>query len=810
MNPPRLFDKLPETTKKFLQQEQTDLEMKSVDDGVARYRRMRESQDHTAMTPEQDLLVSVLPHLIAGIEKTKRAAASGRALRGVHIWGMRLCSLPSDKLAIITLSTAINGVLNPEKSTYAAISRAIGAAVKAEREFSVLKKSAPDILQEWLRHTKRLDLKEWKRTGRAAYQRAKVAEMDGPWDQKTTTWVGSILLTTLIQFSDIIEHEMVMHKGRTVGRLKMRADLLDRLEKQHATFEVLRPVFYPMVVPPVRWADSDQGGYLHHRVPLMKRGRGNTDGTVPAAPLVRESIDLMGRTGWRVNEFIFRVADTIHKAGGGTGGIPTRENKPLPARPADIDSNPVALSEWKLEAAKVYGFNAEQVIRRGDVIRVLDIIRSMRGKSMFFPHQLDWRSRAYPVPAHVGPQAADLGRAIIEFDEGKPLGPSGMFWLTNHLANMLGVKGSFATRASEVLKRMTSSGPDSLSAWVDDPIRNTGWGDTEKYDDPFLLLAAAREYVNAKRSGDPTAYVSHLCVSLDGSCNGLQHLSAMGLDEIGGRAVNLIPSPEPQDIYSDVSAVVEIRVRADATANPSPDNPATQWVGRITRSTVKRSVMTTPYGVTQAGIRTQFIMDGHTDGMNGKFACAQYLKDVTYNAVGQVVIAARNIMDWLQSVAKQTAPINHGLSWITPAGFTVHQEYLITTTTVVRTLTQSITLRVPHRERIIDEAEQVRGTAPNFVHSFDAAHMHRTTVAAANRGVTHFGMVHDSFGTHAADMDTLRSVLREEFVAMYSEKDWLAEFKTSVEQATGLTLPDLPAKGHLNLQDVLRSPYVFN
>ena len=36
----------------------------------------------------------------------------------------------------------------------------------------------------------------------------------------------------------------------------------------------------------------------------------------------------------------------------------------------------------------------------------------------------------------------------------------------------------------------------------------------------------------------------------DGSCNGLQHYAALGRDEKGGQAVNLMPGPKPADVYT--------------------------------------------------------------------------------------------------------------------------------------------------------------------------------------------------------------------------------------------------------------------
>jgi DNA-directed RNA polymerase len=47
--------------------------------------------------------------------------------------------------------------------------------------------------------------------------------------------------------------------------------------------------------------------------------------------------------------------------------------------------------------------------------------------------------------------------------------------------------------------------------------------------------------------------VSGLPVAQDGSCNGLQHFSALLRDEIGGKAVNLIPGDVPEDVYQRIA-----------------------------------------------------------------------------------------------------------------------------------------------------------------------------------------------------------------------------------------------------------------
>lgn len=46
-----------------------------------------------------------------------------------------------------------------------------------------------------------------------------------------------------------------------------------------------------------------------------------------------------------------------------------------------------------------------------------------------------------------------------------------------------------------------------------------------------------------------------------GSCNGLQHYAALGLDAKGGAQVNLVPADKPGDVYTGVCNIVKQKVR---------------------------------------------------------------------------------------------------------------------------------------------------------------------------------------------------------------------------------------------------------
>jgi DNA-directed RNA polymerase len=110
---------------------------------------------------------------------------------------------------------------------------------------------------------------------------------------------------------------------------------------------------------------------------------------------------------------------------------------------------------------------------------------------------------------------------------------------------------------------------------------------------------------------------------MDGSCNGLQHYAALGRDTVGGKAVNLCAMDGPQDVYSGVMHEVIRRVAEeadrmvdfggddfDSLSNEQKkavvNNRSAKLVnGLIDRGVVKRTVMTSVYGVTYIVARNQ-------------------------------------------------------------------------------------------------------------------------------------------------------------------------------------------------------------
>ncbi len=81
---------------------------------------------------------------------------------------------------------------------------------------------------------------------------------------------------------------------------------------------------------------------------------------------------------------------------------------------------------------------------------------------------------------------------------------------------------------------------------------------------------------------------------------------------------------------------------------------------------------------------------------------------------------------------------------------------------------QTFTIHEQSQTSPVNSMKQSSAFPPNFVHSLDASHMMLTCVTCAANNIT-FASVHDSYWTHAGDVDEMSRILREAFVRLHSK-----------------------------------------
>jgi DNA-directed RNA polymerase len=65
--------------------------------------------------------------------------------------------------------------------------------------------------------------------------------------------------------------------------------------------------------------------------------------------------------------------------------------------------------------------------------------------------------------------------------------------------------------------------------------------------------------------------------------------------------------------------------------------------------------------------------------------------------------------------------------------------------------------------------KQASAFPPNFVHSLDATHMMLTAIECSRQDLT-FASVHDSYWTHACDIDEMSKVIRRTFIKLHDSE----------------------------------------
>jgi DNA-directed RNA polymerase len=524
-----------------------------------------------------------------------------------------------------------------------------------------------------------------------------------------------------------------------------------------------------------------------------------------------QALNLIQETPWKVNQQVLSVAQEVWDSKLPTQIFPLRD--PLVIPPFPKDQSEEVQKQWKRMAADIHNKNREIQGQRSLVCRTLEIAQKFsKEREIYFPHSFDFRGRVYPLPSGLSPQGADLSRGLLTFAHGKPIDDDvAEYWLAVHGANLWGEdKVSLDDR-----RQWVDDHAEMIISCALDPLNDRRWMDADKGEKAWQFLAWCVEWNSYLEQG--RGFLSHLPVSVDGSCNGIQHFSAMLRDPVGGAAVNLIPSDKPQDIYAIVAEIVRKYYQ-----NLGSDD-SQRWLKLgITRKLTKRPVMVLPYGGTRLGT-TEFVRDYVRECLNSGMqdpwpdkaskdgSCKQMATQI-WLAIGESVVAAREAMSWLRSSARAIQKAGHQhIEWTSPSGFPCLQRYH-------KTKSKTITMvfcGIPHCTKFHSDSKKPdrlrhrNAISPNVVHSLDASALVETVIKCSHSGITSFAAIHDSYGTHAADMDLLGHHLRQAFIEVHSRPALQVLHEQWSKAYPKAKLPDLPELGSLDLDVVLDSDFFF-
>lgn len=582
-----------------------------------------------------------------------------------------------------------------------------------------------------------------------------------------------------------------------------------------------------MVCEPDPWTSLGDGGYLTHRrkihSPLMslrhirseEKSRIRSEFTAENMPIVFEAGNYLQSMAFMLHKPTVEAMVRTLNDGGGVMGIPTKRG---PVKPPCPFPETWVKSEGTEEELQTFTMWKRSVVRyfeefsswKGHMREMgghIKVTTNHLDKPIWFPMYLDTRGRWY-YRGTPNPQGSDLAKAAIHYAEKKPLGARGLFWLKVHLANSYGFdKERFVDRAAWTDKHW----PDIERA-LDDPENHADvWG----IDSPWCMFSAAWELREAYRSGNPLTYCTGIIVHMDATCSGLQHFSALLRDPMGGQYVNLSDEMQcgpKQDIYNRVATMALAAMQRDLQSEDKDVAAMAAWwiATGIPRGMAKKPVMTFVYGATLRGT-SGFVRDYVYNETESRFPddslsykYCHYCAAKLFQGIAATVPSAEYAMNWLRNVAKDQ-PKGKRMQWKTPTGFLVQHDYQDHDEKRVRIRScgmEYVVVRYPNGGT--KPLQMQNAIAPNFVHALDASHLTLTALAMKKHGCSMVG-IHDSFGTHAANVDILHRVTRETFSNMYLNSNLLGEFLWDVE-----VLGEAPMRGTLNIQCVMDSEFFFS
>ncbi len=812
-----IWHKLTEEEKDIRIQSQISFEESMLDYGRSKYWREYDRAPDEGI-PEQELIDSSVRELQDSYQEwIDKVCSSARCPK----WLYPLIELGAKKMADVTMRAIVRNWFSSSYWGYNWQSNQIVPPL-AQSVASQIAQDALDIIgfqrakdnnrDEWLKQSK--FIKNWT-TKRCKAFSLKLEE-NVKLSVKNKHDFGHNMLR-IAAASNVIK--LVTHRtrrGKTFRNLltvEFHASVLKELHKRHEFLQNSALIYRPMLSRPVHHKLEYSGGYVNSKLrkPVVQRYKSNFFGEKPKdqkfsvpSQLVLDGLNSMMDTEWSINTRVYDVMKTLFENNSGVANLPYYSFEEFMYNeeyPKDGTKEQQAL--WCQKKEEAWGKWYKQEQSRGRMLVRLELAKDLIECGWFYHvYTCDFRGRAYTVCELLSPQSSDTDRGLIQFHTPQKLTERGRYWQKVNIANLFDQdKVSLDERV-----KWADDNFEMFTRIANDPYTNKEWLDSSpKKNKSFQRLAAIFDIV--REDG-----YSSIPVNIDGKCNGNQHWSAIMGDPVIAKLTGVSPEDEPHDLYQHVADnTTEYCVR-HKKENQWFENFLSYWNHKIERGVTKRSTMCEPYGITFYGIQRYIKEEGHLDWVS---------RDKRGGAIVELARAIKASLDlslqepnkgkeYLKSSVEEANKKNVHVKWTTPSGFkVVHYYNKQQRKRSLAALFNKKELVFYVRTNDVSPREATQAISPNFIHSLDAAHMFLTIdMIIKTHGPIDFCMIHDSYGSHANDVDIMRDCLRKTFADIHSENQ-LEIFKNQLEEQLGVELPPVPARGNFDITSVLESDYFF-
>lgn len=840
-------------------------EKEMIDSGVLRYyrgieRTQRKLDKNGVLVDIQDESntsygISMLRYFVLSVAKQINADCArmkGRPGRKPVAWEY-LSELKSETTAYITCKCIMDSISKTVKLTH--LVQRIAGKIEDNARFESFERDDKKYLQSTLKYIKNEKINNYKRKRKILVNSARKKE-DGTmewdvWPIKDKMHIGTACIEAFIKAtsdydnngsrikgSGIIEINTQYVNNKSIHHVYGTSKAYEWIKANTDVCQYLTPDLMPTLIPPKPWTTPTDGGFWHSSLrrikPLVKMQHPKYlkmmhDNKHRMKTFFR-TVNLLQDTPWEVNSFVLNQAikEFMLPKGIDMPGTEPIQEYPCPLPPleqgdmSDAEFNEYKQNKralltdrekadyvaWKRANRDVKKLEVERVSKAMATSRTINMAKRLQfEEEIYFVWTADFRGRFYAAGTALSPQGTGLSKALIKFKRGVKLGKNGFKHLCIHTA---GVFGNDKVSLSERVQWVQDHKDEIIGTGTDPDSYRDFWKLADK---PYMFLAVCEELAECilQSTKEREEYVSYIPCAQDGSCNGIQHYSAMLRDPVGAKAVNLVDSEIPSDIYMDCAEKVieflEYGIKYNEVFNGKEWVQASDidmqmqygWLEfTIRRDATKKPTMVVPYGGTKISCRDDCRLylekftkkareidtsyenpfsklvfhDEEGKVINSQTYAATLLHHLVWKALDEIVIAARTAMVFLKKITQVI--VNDGkhgnmLYWDSPTGFRIYQDIKNTKEDRIDTFLEGrIQLTLRQDTEKIDKRRMQTSISPNYVHSLDTSHLQLTTCSANDYGIRDFCTVHDSFATHAGKCDLLHLAIREEFVDMHS------------------------------------------
>ena len=499
--------------------------------------------------------------------------------------------------------------------------------------------------------------------------------------------------------------------------------------------------------------------------------------------------------------------------------------------------NKLQQTSWRLNivVAKALESNLEMFIDLKDTstkakskaIEMKFVIAKMNAigdRDFFQMVECDYRGRVYYTEPFLNFQGSDVSKGLFEFASSKAMDTEGYKWLCIHTACSynqsyeLGELPSWVT--ADYKTYLQDEGLSTISVdkmtlkdrelWT---LNNLTWinqlADGQSFrteaEKPVSFLACCLDvsgYNDAVLNN--RVHMSRTPIPVDGSNNGWQHLAAISKDKV--------PSDIQKDFYVQVAKRLIARMPEWFAERNIP-------MKAIRKGIAKRGSMTRAYSAGQKKIAANMHYDCKVEGYDIKYNITEddcvLLSKQLILAINDTCVGPLKTMKFIQKLTDFILSTGETCTqWTTPSGFPVLYEVWRQKNITIRGRIRGVgqvghSIKVPvitsNGDLLPCRRSFASGCSPNFIHSMDAAHMAKVIESFSGD----FGAIHDSFSTHACDVDKLIVQTKWQFAMLYNKGNFFTIIEDMIlESREGYELKQ-PELGDLDISEIIFSDYFF-